>query len=465
MAASAQSSRFAVDWPTDELLTRQLSDVERTSIRWLWEGRIATGRLALLTGHPGEGKSWASLALAAALTLGAALPGETNGREPCNVLVASAEDDPGDTIGPRFDSLGGDPERFVVIDGVATDEGERGMVLPGDVAVLDAELRVARLADRPYSLVIIDPLAAYLPASMDSHRDVSVRPTLAPLARLAAEHDVAILAVAHLTKGGRDTPALRAQGSVAFTAAVRTQLLLGRDPQDGEDSPIRHLVVVKSNIGPEGLGLKFTLEGGRFGWLGESSLTGRDLSARRGDTEGSDSGALAEAEQVLRQILAKGPVSARDGLEAATEAGVSAASMRRARQTLGVTTRKAAYRGGWEWVPAEGVKAAPKASSQDGPLSSIAPKASEGVTHTQADAFGDSDAFEDQEPARTAPAEGIPTSWPDGTPYHLPGTQTDGLGRVTDADLGRALADLTGGAWEPFPLEALLSGPDGGPPA
>lgn len=414
MAADAPHSRFGVNWPSDELLVRRLSSIPRTHVRWLWQGRIATGRLSLLAGHPGAGKSWVSLALAATLTRGAALPDETNGREPCNVLLASAEDDPGDTIGPRFDSLGGDPDRFVVIDGVATDDRERGLVLPGDVAVLDAELRLARLADRPYSLVIIDPLAAYLPASMDSHRDVSVRATLAPLARLAQQHDVAILAVSHLTKGIRDTPALRAQGSVAFTAAVRTQLLLARDPQDEEDTPIRHLVVVKSNVGPEGLGLKFTLEGGRFGWLGPSTLTGRELTARSGDTPGrTGSGALAEAESVLRQILAGGPVSAHDGLEAAAQAGVSEASIGRARRALGVTTRKAAYSGGWEWVLAEGVAPAPKPPSRDGPFSSIPPKASEGVTRAQADAFAG------REPAPVTATDGIPTD-PDGALDLLP---------------------------------------------
>ncbi|MHB8394938.1 MAG: AAA family ATPase [Candidatus Dormibacteria bacterium] len=442
MAADAQHSRFAVGWPTDELLTRHLSNVERTSIRWLWQGRIATGRLSLLTGHPGEGKSWASLALAAALTVGAALPGEVTGRPSCSVLVASAEDDPGDTIGPRFDSLGGDPERLVVIDGVHAEEGERGMVLPGDIAVLDAELRVAELADRPYALLIIDPLSAYLPATMDSHRDVSVRATLAPLARLAAQHDVAILAVSHLTKGSRDTPALRAQGSVAFTAAVRTQLLLGRDPQDGEDSPIRHLLVVKSNIGPEGLGLKFTLEGGRFGWLGASTLTGRELSARHGDTDGTDGGSLAEAEDVLRQILADGPVSAKDGLDKAANAGVSESSILRARRALGVTTRKAAYKGGWLWVPAEGV--------------TNPPKASEDFTHTQADALGDSDALGAEEPAQVASADGIPAHWPDGSPYRLPGTESTlaRLGKVTPEDLGRAVVTLAPDGYLPPELFA-----------
>lgn len=347
-APGNEHSRFTATWPTDELLTRRLSDVEAAAIRWLWDGRIARARLSLLIGHPGEGKSWAAMAVAAALSLGAALPGETARREPCDVLLASAEDDPADTLRPRFDALGGDPERLMVVDGVRTDEGERGLALPGDIEVLDAELRVAELADRPYSLLIIDPLSAYLPGDLDSHRDVSVRSALAPLARLAEQHGVAILAVSHLTKGSRDTPMLRAQGSIAFTAAARTVLALGRDPQDPDGSPVRHLLMVKSNLGPLAPGLKFTLEGGHFGWLGASDLTGHALMAARGDAE--DGGALVEAQGILRQILADGDVEAKAALSQCRDAGVSEATARRARQALGVEARKQGFGPGGHWL-------------------------------------------------------------------------------------------------------------------
>lgn len=377
MAAEPKSS-FTPTWPTDELLTRRLSQIEVSAIRWLWQGRIARGRLGLLIGHPGEGKSWASMAVAAALTLGAALPGESSGRPPCDVLVASAEDDPGDTLRPRFDGLGGDPDRLTVIDGVATDDGERGLALPRDIAVLDAELRVAALAGRPYGQLIIDPLAAYLPGDLDSHRDVSVRAALAPLARLAQEHDVAILAVSHLTKGARDTPMLRAQGSIAFTAAARTVLALGRDPQDPEGSPVRHLLVVKSNIGPLAVGLKFTLERGQFGWLGESQLTGRALMGRQVEADAADGGALAEARDVLQQILANGSVEAKVALADAEAAGISQASTRRARQELGVEAVKHGFGsdGRWVWsLPTKALKPEPS-------LRSDPPKALKGA-HTR----------------------------------------------------------------------------------
>ncbi|NNM97846.1 MAG: hypothetical protein HKL89_09630 [Candidatus Dormibacteraeota bacterium] len=146
---------------------------------------------------------------------------------------------------------------------------------------------------------------------------------------------------------------------------------------------------------------------------------------------GEDGGALAEAEDVLRQILANGAVPAADGLRAAADAQVSESSIRRARQALGVKTVKGAFKGGWEWVPPEGVTAPPKASSNDSSLRSTPPKASEGVIYARADALGDLDALGAEERA-PKPSDGIPA-------------QPELLG-----------LDL-------LPIGALLSGPDGAP--
>lgn len=321
------------DVPPDELLTRCLADVRATRVRWLWQGRIAKGRLALVIGHPGEGKSWLTMALAAALSLGVPLPGESAGRDPVRVLIASAEDDPGDTLRPRFDALDGDPRLVTIIEGVAAAAGERGLVVPADAAILEAELAAAQRAGQPYGLLVLDPLAAYLPGTMDSHRDVSVRAALAPLARLAQVHGVAIIAVVHLTKAARDAPMLRAQGSIAFTAAARTVLAVGRDPEDGEKTPIRHVVMVKSNVGAPAPGLMFTLEGGRFGWLGESPLEGHDLMAARPDRDGAGGTTqLLAAQAFLRDVLASGSQWSGDVDDAGAEAGFSEATLRRARQ-------------------------------------------------------------------------------------------------------------------------------------
>ena len=313
---------------TKTLTVVTLADIRPQAIRWLWPGWIARGRLSLLIGHPGEGKSWAALAIAAAVTRGNVFPDTADRREIGQVLFATAEDDLADTIRARFDALDGDAGRLRAVTGIRMNGGDRGLVLPRDVDMMDEELKV-----HPASLLVIDPLAAFLAGDLDSHRDVPVRAALAPLAKLAADHDVAVLAIVHLTKGARDTPALRAQGSVGFGAAARTVLFLGRDPGDS-DSPERHLVVVKSNLGPPPHGLRFTLAGGRFEWLGHSELSGQDLAAPWGDAE--ERGVLAEAKTMLADLLSSGAKRTREVERACRAAGVSARTIRRARTALGV---------------------------------------------------------------------------------------------------------------------------------
>ncbi len=446
------SRDYEVVYPDAELLTRNLSDIVATRVRWLWAGRIARGRLGLVIGHPGEGKSWLTMALAASLTFGAALPGESARRDPARVLVASAEDDPGDTLRPRFDELGGNPRLVTIIDGVTAADGERGLVLPADIAVLRAELDAAQLVGNPYGLLVIDPLAAYLPGNLDSNSNVPVRAALAPLARLAQEYDLAIIAVVHLTKAARDTPMLRTQGSIAFTAAARTVLAVGRDPADPENTPIRHLVMVKSNVGPPAPSLMFTLAEGRFGWLGESPLDGQGLMSARADVRG-DGGAtqLLAAQQFLRDFLADGPQWSGDVTEAALEAGYSEATMLRARQGVAVVRKfspPGGVRGAGAWYlrlpgqpdgppdtdppaprpraprkrrgtprdqgthqPAEGDQGT---HSSEGPKSAdlrsepglCAPPTDQGTQHARVESLD-----------RLGPLG--PSTWPDGTPYDL----------------------------------------------
>lgn len=397
-----------------ELETVQLSTVEPQAVRWLWEGWLARGRLGLLIGHPGEGKSWCSLALAAALTRGAPMPGHTGGGEPADVLLASAEDDLADTIRPRFDALDGDPARLEAITGVDAPEGERGFVIPRDLELLDAALY-----RRAFALLVVDPLAAYLPQDLDGNRDGAVRSALAPLHRLGSRHDVAVLAILHLTKGSRESPLLRAQGSVGFTASARTVLALGRDPGAADGSPERHLLCVKSNLAQEPHGLRVTLDGGRFAWVGESQLTKDQLMAPRVSAE--DQSALTEAMELLRAELADGPRPAREALRSAAAAGISERTAQRARQALGVVPRKVGLTGGWEWS-----------------LPTSAPKAPEGARVRELGAF----------------EELAPSKMPKSVGARAPAREADGF---TDWP-------YTDGHAEPptdwLPEEALLLGPE-----
>jgi putative DNA primase/helicase len=491
----------AVAAQTFAAVTVNLADVVPQSVDWLWSGWIPQARLSLVIGHAGQGKSWLTLALAAAVSRGWALPGDDRPRQARGVLLIGAEDGLADTVRPRLDALDADVRRIVALEGVTTERGERGFLL-SDAGPLE-EL----LASGDFGLVVIDPLTAFA-GGADSYKDAEVRGLLAPLAQVAERYGPAIVGVMHLRKGQADTALQRASGSIAWGAAARSVFAVGTDPQAEDGTAERHVLPVKHNLCPAPEGVTFSLEAGRFTWGGPSRLSAAQLMAATGQG-GEEGGALAEAEDVLRQILANGPVSAKTALRAAADAGVSEPSIRRARQALGVTARKEGFAGGWLWVPSEGVSQPPKASSQDTPSRSTLPKTSEAVIYARADALGNLDALAAQEPA-PAPARnghrnpgpeaegrqeepkdamqnswrssgdlgalrpeepappaagGTPTTWPDGSPYRPPGTKSDGLGRVTGQDLGRALRALTGDSWEPFPLEALMTGPDGSPQA
>jgi putative DNA primase/helicase len=331
-----------VELPLPELETVRLADVESRPISWLWRDRISFGRLCLLCGDPGVGKSMLTCAISAAVSTRAALPGD-GPQVAADVVILSAEDSPEDTIRPRIESMGGDLERVRVVTGVRRDGQPGGYFsLADDLEALEREL-----VQHPAALLIVDPLDAYVGTVIDTHRSAAIRSLLGPLAAMAERTGVAVIAVQHLSKGSRDRPIYRPQGSIAYLAAARTALLVATDPEQPE-SPTRHVVGLKSNLGPPPVALRFSVEGGTFGWLaGESAATAEALLA--GPATEGDRSALAEAEDVLRDLLSSGPRLAGDVIREGAAAGVAERTMKRARQVLGVVTRK---RGlvGWEWT-------------------------------------------------------------------------------------------------------------------
>jgi len=411
-----------IELPLPELETVRLADVESRAIEWMWPDRIAFGRLCLLCGDPGVGKSMLTCALAAAVTTGAVLPGGVR-QAPANVVILSAEDSPEDTIRPRIESMGGDLERVRVVTGVRRD-GEPGgyFSLADDLAALERELE-----REPAALLIVDPLDAYVGTAIDTHRSAAIRSLLGPLAAMAERTGVAVIAVQHLSKGSRDRPIYRPQGSIAYLAAARTALLVATDPER-PDSPTRHVVGLKSNLGPPPAPLRFSVEGGAFGWLaGESAITAEALLA--GPANESDRSALTEAEDVLRQILADGPRLAGDALREGVAAGISERTMQRARQLLGVVTRKRGLTG-WEWtLPlSPEVKMPEGATVQKSGAFTSGSGAFEGAKPEGAKSLsGSEDAKRETYPARLgvrarktpSGPSAIPTHWPDGTPYSL----------------------------------------------
>jgi len=323
-----------------------MSSVLPESVRWLWRDRIPLGKLTILEGDPGVMKSWLALAIVTAYVNGAPMPGETESHAPGRSILLTAEDGLSDTIRPRLDGLGADVSRVEAFRGMRNDKtgAERPPSLAEDLWALDEALRGGL-----YGLVVIDPLNAYLPGDLDAHRDVAVRAVLAPLAQMAERYNVAILTIRHLTKGARDKAIYRGGGSIAYTAAARTVLLVGVDPED-ERKQRRVVVPIKNNLAPLATGLAFELRAGRFFWIGESTVTAEALLAP--DPIGDEQDDRDEAVAAMHQLLEDngGQVGAEDGTRQLHRLGLSDKAIRRARKALSVDPAKEGFGKAGRWV-------------------------------------------------------------------------------------------------------------------
>ena len=317
-----------------------LSDVVPERVTWLWDGRIPLGKLTILDGDPGLGKSTLSLALAANVSRGTPLPGSTEPSKPAGVVLLSAEDDLADTIRPRLDAAGADVTRILALRTVPGDD-EMPPSIPADLDVL--ERAIARVDAR---LVVIDPLMAFLDADVDGHKDQSVRRALHRLSKLAEDTRTAVVVVRHLNKAVGGNPLYRGGGSIGVIAAARAGMLVARDPDDANR---RVLASTKCNLAAEPESLSFHLEQhdetSRVVWDGVSAHGAGMLLA---ESDG-DPSALDEAKEVVADILAAGPVASTDLRRRALAEGVSERTMRRARDTLRCVKRKAGMTGGWTW--------------------------------------------------------------------------------------------------------------------
>jgi hypothetical protein len=328
--------------PEREPVLTCLADVEPEPVGWLWEPYIPLRKLALLEGDPEAGKTWIALAIAAAVTRGAPWPGETSRRPAMRVLYLSAEDGKADTLRPRFDMLGGDPRQLYAFDGWR--EGDQtGPVSLRDVATVEKAIRQTGA-----TLVIIDPLQAYLGASVDMHRANEVRPVLAALAELAERCGCAIVLIRHLSKAPQDRAIYRGLGSIDFAAAARSILLAGQDPRDPRRRVLLH---AKSSLAPRGPSRTYTLDPGDQGllWGDECTTTPDELFGPM--VAGEERSALEEAKDFLREFLAGGPQPAKDVLKEARKAGISEKTLRRAQKDLVIARKSQAD--GQSWREAE----------------------------------------------------------------------------------------------------------------
>lgn len=324
------------------------SDLQPEPIDWLWEGYLAKGKLHVIAGSPGTGKTTLAMELAATISVGRKWP---DGSEALsgNVLIWSGEDDPADTLLPRFLAMGGDPSKVFFIEDVVRRERQRSFDPSKDFPAL--ETRISQIGS--VQAVIVDPIINAVAG--DSHKNAETRRALQPIVDLASRHAIAAIGISHFSKGtaGRD-PVERVTGSLAFGALARVVFACAKTSEQVEFEK-RLFVRAKSNIGPDGGGFRYTLdqvpvpectgiEASKVIWGAYVDGSARDLLA----TAESDGikirgTATQEAENYLIAILKAGEISYREIAQRATEEGISMKALRLAREKLRVAVRRRGY--------------------------------------------------------------------------------------------------------------------------
>ena len=296
----------------------RMSDVELTPVEWLWKPYLPFGKLSVLQGNPGEGKTYFAMHLAAACTNGKLLPNMER-MEPFNVIYQTAEDGLGDTVKPRLIEAGADLDRVLVID-------------DSEVQLTLSDERIEKaIIENNARLVIIDPIQAYLGADVDMNRANEVRPIFMRLGQVAQRTGCAILLIGHLNKAAGMQSLQRGLGSIDIAAAVRSVMFIGKLKHD---PTMRILTHEKSSLAPPGVSLAFSLgdEGG-FRWVGEYDITADEMLS---GIEPQRETKTQQAKDLICTLLAGGKqVLSEDIDKAALERGIPGRTVRDAKRELG----------------------------------------------------------------------------------------------------------------------------------
>ena len=296
----------------------RMSDVELTPVEWLWKPYLPFGKLSVLQGNPGEGKTYFAMHLAAACTNGKLLPNMER-MEPFNVIYQTAEDGLGDTVKPRLIEAGADLDRVLVID-------------DSEVQLTLSDERIERaIIENNARLVIIDPIQAYLGADVDMNRANEVRPIFMRLGQVAQRTGCAILLIGHLNKAAGMQSLQRGLGSIDIAAAVRSVMFIGKLKHD---PTMRILTHEKSSLAPPGVSLAFSLgdEGG-FRWVGEYDITADEMLS---GIEPQRETKTQQAKDLICALLAGGKQMLSEDIDkAALERGIPGRTVRDAKRELG----------------------------------------------------------------------------------------------------------------------------------
>lgn len=342
--SNTRASKPDTNQPVKRLVMVRLSVVQPQSVEWLWQDRLAVGKVTLLAGDPGNGKSTISMSIAAAVTRGTTWPDHAPPCQTGSVVILSAEDGIKDTIRPRLDAAGADVSRVHAIQGVAfcADESERVFNVKVDAPLLVEAIN--QIGD--VRLVIVDPVSSFLDG-VDSNKNGDVRSALQPLVEAAERSRAAILMVTHLSKAQARSALAASTGSLAFGALARQAHIVLPDP---DDESRRLFLCMKSNICQTPTGLAFTLGGGGIAWESAAVNANPDAVLRQ-LAKGDGKSKIDEATtwlETLRLDLSPRPASEVETL--ASSAGLSWRTVQRAFDKIGGRRYRTGFQTPYLWT-------------------------------------------------------------------------------------------------------------------
>lgn len=305
-----------------------MEDIKCENVEWLWYPFVPYGKITIIQGDPGEGKTTLVLQMIAKLTRGETIINEET-KEPINVIYQTAEDGLSDTIKPRLVAANADCSKVLVIDDKET-----------PLTMLDVRLEKA-IAETSARLVVLDPIQGFLGADVDMHRANEIRPVMKHIAEIAEKYRCAIILVGHMNKCNMGKSAYRGLGSIDFQAAARSVLIVGRIKNEPE---IRVVCQIKNSLAPEAKSIAFKLsEKNGFEWLGECDVKAEELLC--GTAKGMKQ---KTAINFLEDTLSKGKMAQTKIAELAEEKGISNKTLRNAKKSLDIKASKIGNQWYWE---------------------------------------------------------------------------------------------------------------------
>ncbi len=307
----------------------KMSEIQSQEVSWLWYPFIPYGKLTIIQGYPGDGKTTLVLNIAAWLSKGEGLDSEMKLSEPVNVIYQSAEDGLADTVKPRLELAGADCERILVID-----EKEKSL------SMVDERLEKA-IVQTKARMLILDPIQAYLGGGMDMNRANEARDMTKKFGALAEKHQCAIVLIGHMNKAAGNKAAYRGMGSIDFFAVARSVLLVGR--VEGEPN-IRAVVQIKNNLATFGHPKAFALSEDGFQWLGDYEITADEVLGGIAPKANK----MEQAKRLLRELaLTTDAIQSNEIFDMADEQGISKRTLENAKRELGIRAKK--INNSWYW--------------------------------------------------------------------------------------------------------------------